>query len=123
MNPQLGWGQELWPQTQQTPLFLYRQPLAQTQAQAEATQRWEYKEGYKVRMWRQLHAIPEERKQYDEREGERYLGAELRAQMRRVLLLEGRRSGSQSGDVDVALGLGLGLGAKKRRGRKGGGQK
>ena len=76
-----------------------------------------------MRIWRQLHAIPEERKQYDEREGERYLGAELRAQMRRVLLLEGSRSGSPSGDVDVALGLGLGLGAKKRWGRKGGEQK
>jgi hypothetical protein len=73
-------------------------------------------------MWRQLHAIPEERKQDGEREGERYLGVELRAQMRRVLLLEGSRTESRNGDVDVdvALGLGLGLGAKKRRGRKGG---
>jgi hypothetical protein len=78
-NPKLAWGQELWPQTQQTPLFLYRQPLAQTQAQAEATRHWEHREGYKMRMWRQLHAIPEERKQDGEREGERYLGAELRA--------------------------------------------
>ena len=76
-----------------------------------------------MRMWRQLHAIPEERKQYDEREGERYLGAELRAQMRRVLLREGSRSGSSSGDVNVARGLDLGLGTKKRRGRKGGRQK
>jgi hypothetical protein len=71
-----------------------------------------------MRIWRQLHAIPEERKQDGEREGERYLGAELRAQMGRVLLLKGSRSGSPSGDVDVALGLGLGLGAKKRRGKK-----
>jgi hypothetical protein len=61
---------------------------------------WEHNEGYKVRMWRQLHAIPEERKQVSEREGERYLGVELRAQMRRVLLLEGSRSGSWSGDVE-----------------------
>jgi hypothetical protein len=56
--------------------------------------------------------IPEEKKQDNEREGERYLGVELRAQMKRVL----RRSGG----VDVALGLGLGLGAKRGQGRKDG---
>ena len=84
---------------QQTPLFLYRQPLAQTQAKADATRHWEHSEGYKVRMWRQLRAIPEEKKQDSEREGERYLGAELRARMRRMLLLEGSRSGCRSGDV------------------------
>ena len=71
-----------------------------------------------MRMWRQLHAIPEERKQVSEREGERYLGVELRAQMRRVMLLEGSRSGSGSGDVDVTLGLGLGLRAEKGRGER-----
>ena len=98
---------------QQTPLFLYRQPLAQ--AQADATRHWEHSEGYKVRIWRQLHAIPEEKKQDGEREGERYLGMELRARIRRVLLLEGGKSRSRSEDVDVALGLGLGLGAKKRQ--------
>jgi hypothetical protein len=56
--------------------------------------------------------IPEEKKQDSEREGERYLGVELRAQMRQVL--------RRSGDVDVALGLGLRLGAKRGQGRKGG---
>jgi hypothetical protein len=110
MYPKLAWRQELWPQTQQTPLFLYRQPLAQTRAQADATRHWEDREGYKMRMWRQLRAIPEVKKQDSEREGERYLGVELRAQMRRVL----RRSGM----VDVALGLGSGLGAKRARGEK-----
>lgn len=110
--PKLAWRQGLWPQTQQTPLFLYRQSLTQTQAQADAMRHWEDNEGYKMRMWRQLRVIPEEKKQDSEREGERYLGVELRAQMRRVL--------RRSGDVDVALGLGLGLGAKRGQGRKGG---
>jgi hypothetical protein len=63
-------------------------------------------------MWRQLRAIPEEKKQDGEREAERYLGVELRARMKRVL--------RRSGDVDVALGLGLGLGAKRGQGRKDG---